>query len=108
MVPMHVKDTSRAADFTPANREVRRANRAEWCIATPDLSSVAPIMYDRSMGVWFDYFAAPSDDAAAAMIDAVGGPGGARAITGPVKMRESASGTLVMQSGGIDPVVNLG
>jgi hypothetical protein len=82
------------------------------------------------MGVMYEYFAAPSDEAAAAMIDAVGGPGGppppspaleeARR-TGDVealrkalhelskpKVRESASGTLVLECKGIDPMVKMG
>src|SRR5262245_9333913 len=82
------------------------------------------------MGVMYDYFAAPSDDAAAAMLDhGPCGPGPqppppalaeARRTGDPEalreayrqlhrpKVRESASGTLVLECKGIDPLVDLG
>jgi len=82
------------------------------------------------MGVMYDYFAAPSDDAAAAMLDhGPCGPGpqpppptlaearrkgdpealreAYRQLHRP-KERESASGTLVLETKGIDPVAHLG
>lgn len=81
------------------------------------------------MGVLFDYFAAGSDEAAAAMIDQTGGPAGPggsgplpegyaeavrsgdrealRLLMGP-KVTTSPTGTLVLQSKGIDPAVQLG
>lgn len=37
-------------------------------------------MYVSSMGVLYDYFSAPDDAAAAAVIDRVGGPGAPEAV----------------------------
>src|SRR5438552_12551403 len=49
------------------------------------------------MGVMFDYFAAPSDEAAASTIDVVGGPAAA-----------SPHGFPTVMLKGIDPVVQMG
>jgi len=82
-----------------------------------------------SMSVMYDYFAAPSDDAAAAMLDHGRGgsepwpPWSALAAveeaqrTGDrealrefhrLKVRKTASGTLVLKTGGIDPLAHAG
>jgi hypothetical protein len=77
------------------------------------------------MGVMFDYFAAGSDETAAAMIDDPGGPGGplrgsadlgdalpssdrdAIAARRGLNIRSSATGTLALRVNGIDPAVQL-
>jgi hypothetical protein len=86
-------------------------------------------MHDARVGVLYDYFAADSDVAAAAMVDETGGPAGPGG-SGPLpeglaeavrsgdrealrllmrpKVVTSPTGTLVLQSKGIDPVVQLG
>lgn len=78
------------------------------------------------MGVMYDYFAAPSDVAAAEMVMLQGGPGGplpaspalreairagdreaVRLLMRP-KVRMSDSGILVLETKGIDPLVQIG
>jgi hypothetical protein len=78
------------------------------------------------MGVLYDYFAAPSDDAAAATIDLAGGPGGAMPYSAELqaamragdreamtrlmmpKVERSEYGLEVLSAKGIDPVVQMG
>jgi hypothetical protein len=78
------------------------------------------------MGVLYDYFAAPSDEAAAATIDLAGGPGGAMPFSAELQaamragdraamtrlmmpeVRLSEHGLEVLSVKGIDPVVQMG
>src|SRR5262245_725665 len=110
-----VREWLAGAESTPQRLTVRPSPR--WCMIAP-------------MGVMYDYFAAPSDDAATAMLDhGPGGPGPqpappalaeahrtgdrealreARREFHRLKVRESASGTLVLKTGGIDPLAHAG
>jgi len=78
------------------------------------------------MGVLYEYFAAPSDSAAAEAVTGHGGPGGpvpvspalreairagdreAIRLAGRPKVRMSDSGVLVLGTKGVDPVVQMG
>jgi hypothetical protein len=79
----------------------------------------------QAVGVLYDYFAAPADDAAAATIDLEGGPGGAEPFSTELhaairagdreamrrlmmpKVRLSEHGLEVLSVKGIDPVVQM-
>jgi hypothetical protein len=83
-------------------------------------------VHDHRVGVLYEYFAAASDEAAAATIDIPGGPGGAITMSPELsaavaagdrqaierlmrpRMRISEHGLPVLSVKGIDPVVQLG
>jgi hypothetical protein len=90
------------------------------------LWSGAPWCTIAAVGVLYDYFAAGSDEAAAATIDLVGGPGGALPTSPELqaairagdreamsrlmrpRVRFSENGLHVLSTKGIDPVVQMG
>lgn len=105
------------------------------CRSTSDPSAGAVLRFDErahrhsrmhAMGVMFDYFAAATDDQAAAVIDRVGGPGARRPAPHPQKARRTIFGRKSTAAAseaddaagwveydtisvkGIDPVVQLG